>query len=175
MTNFALYTFHARQLNMHDSLLIVHICCYIQMIWRLLARTIIEIDGAESLPCFYFSSYHWRASESFSESHRQSQDPLRCTYPSLGCFPVTRALKFGQLKRLYFPRLSNRPLEDSESTTQHDLVERAKSEHKPNRVRFDWTYQNSFWHVLPKNKLGLASCTVGGIFWTERAAAKTNQ
>lgn len=37
------------------------------------------------------------------------------------------------------------------------------------------TYQHSFWHVLPENKLGLAGCTVCGIFWTEGAAAKRNK
>lgn len=41
-----------------------------------------------------------------------------CSYPSLGWLPVMRALKQGQLKRLYFPHLRTRPSGDSENTTK---------------------------------------------------------
>lgn len=104
--------------------------------------------------------------------------PLLCAYPSLGCFPVVGALELGQLKLLYVPHLSTRPLEDSESTTKNNLAEWIQSVHQLNRLRvlyffyFFFTYQNSFRHVLPKNKFCFAGCTVCGIFWTERAAAK---
>lgn len=61
--------------------------------------------------------------------------PLLCAYPSLGCFLVVGALELGQLKLLYVPHLSTRPLEDSESTTKNNLAEWIQSVHQLNRLR----------------------------------------
>lgn len=62
--------------------------------------------------------------------------PLLRAHPSLGRSPVMTALKSGQLKRLFFPHWSRRPLEDSESTAEHNLAERIRSVHQFNRVLF---------------------------------------
>lgn len=92
-----------------------------------------------------------------------------CLYPSLGWFPVMRALQQGQLKLLYFPHLRTRPSGDSENTTKLKLGTSSKL----NQVVADGrltiqqavsTHQNSFRHVLPKNKFCSTVCTVCGIF-----------
>lgn len=82
---------------------------------------------------------------------------------------MMRALQQGQLKLLYFPHLRTRPSGDSENTTKLKLGTSSKL----NQVVADGrltiqqavsTHQNSFRHVLPKNKFCSTVCTVCGIF-----------
>lgn len=100
-----------------------------------------------------------------------------CLYPSRGWFPAMRALKRGQLKLLYFPHLTTRPSGDSDNTTEPIIRPSSKFNHldfsqcgrgQTHYLTCASTHQNSFRHVLPKNKFCPTVCTVCGIFWTER-------